>query len=125
MQSDYSFDSLVQVFQGQDAVVCATAATNIADQRKVIDAAVAAGVKRFLPNEFGADTAAEAVGEKAEMFKAKAEVVAYLKQKEAEGLSWTALCVGMWIDWVSLATNYTSASSPILSSLRSDRSSVS
>ena len=100
VQSDYTFESLVNVFHGQDAVVCATPAVNIEDQRKIIDAAVAAKVKRILPNEFGADTSVDGLGEISALFKAKQKVVAYLKEKEAEGLSWTALCTGPWVDWV-------------------------
>lgn len=72
------------------------------DQKKIIDAAVAARVKRFLPNEFGADTSDERLGEMFALFKVKQELVAYLKQKEADGLSWTALCTGSWIDWVCI-----------------------
>lgn len=105
MQSDYAFDSLVNAFRGQDAVVCAIPTVLIEQQQKIIDAAVAAKVKRILPSEFGADTSAEGLGDMASFFTAKKEVVAYLKQKEAEGLSWTALCTGPWIDWVSVTVD--------------------
>lgn len=106
VQSDYTFTSLVDAFHGQDAVICAVPRVQIEDPRKIIDAAVAAKVKRFLPSEFGTDTSAENLGDVAEFFKANLDVVAYLKQKELEGLSWTALCTGPWIDWVSNVTNY-------------------
>lgn len=106
MQSDYTYDSLVGAFQGQDALVCAIPTVQIEEQRQIIDAAVAAEVKRFLPSEFGTDTSVEGLGEMASFFAAKQEVVAYLREKEAEGLSWTALYTGPWIDWVRIsATN--------------------
>lgn len=101
MQSDYTYASLVDAFHGQDAVVCAIPTVHIEDQEKIIDAAVATKVKRILPSEFGTDTSAEGLGEMAFFFKAKQEVVRYLEQKEVEGLSWTALCTGPWVDWVS------------------------
>lgn len=102
IQSDYTFTSLVNAFQGQDAVICAIAADNIEVQYKIIDAAVAAKVKRFIPDEFGIDTSPRKSGEMDTFFKTKQNVAAYLQQKEAEGLSWTALCTGIWIDWVSI-----------------------
>lgn len=103
MQSDYTFNSLVKAFTGQDALVCAIAATGIEDQKNIIDAAAAAKVKRFVPNEFGADTTSE-VPDLAHVFKEKREVMSHLKQKQADGLTWTAICTGTWIDWVSLIT---------------------
>jgi len=68
---------------------------------KVIDAAVKAGVKRFIPSEYGIDTSLQHVPELVPPAKGKQEVVAYLKTKEQEGLSWTAICVGAFFDWVS------------------------
>lgn len=101
VQSDYTFDSLVNAFQGQDAVISAIPIIDFEHQRKVIDAAAAAKVKRYLPNEFGVDTSVEATSHFAAFFKIKQDIVAYLKEKEHLGLSWTALCTGPWVDWVS------------------------
>ena len=49
-------DSLVAALQGQDAVVVAL--TTFADdaQYKIIDAAIKAGVKRFIPSEVGKES---------------------------------------------------------------------
>lgn len=100
VQSDYTYESLVNAFQGQDAIVTTVQVVHFEDQKKIIDAAIATKVKRFLPNEFGVDNSAQDLGEGASFFKVKAEVVAYLKQKQTNDLSWTALCTGLWIDWV-------------------------
>lgn len=103
IHSDYTLESLTHVFQGQDAIVNTVPVVHFEDQQQIIDAAIAAKVKRFLPNEFGVDNSAEGVGEVATAyFKVKREVVAYLRQKQAEGLSWTALCTGSWVDWVRI-----------------------
>lgn len=101
MESDYSFASLVDVFKGQDAVVSTLATLSVQQQLGIIDAAVAAGVKRFLPSEFGSDTSVDDEVDVAPFLSDKQEVVKYLRTKEADGLSWTALCTGPWIDWVS------------------------
>lgn len=45
---------------GQDAVVSMITITALAEQQKVANAAIAAGVKLFLPSEFGSDTAVRA-----------------------------------------------------------------
>jgi hypothetical protein len=44
------------VFKGQDAVVSAIATASASLQKKLIDAAIKAGVQRFVPSEFGSDT---------------------------------------------------------------------
>jgi uncharacterized protein YbjT (DUF2867 family) len=59
VKSDYTFPSLVQVFDGQDAVISTLSTANIAEQKTVIDAVAAAKVIRFMPSEFGSDTSVE------------------------------------------------------------------
>ncbi|KAL6904082.1 hypothetical protein GGI43DRAFT_432712 [Trichoderma evansii] len=54
-RTDLSHSSLVKAFQGIDAVVSAVATFNVPDQIAMIDAAVEAKVKRFLPSEYGGD----------------------------------------------------------------------
>ena len=47
--SDYTYDSLINVFTGQDALVSAVAVgPAIVAQKTMIDTAVVAGVKRFI-----------------------------------------------------------------------------
>jgi uncharacterized protein YbjT (DUF2867 family) len=100
IQSDYSFPSLVEAFKNQDAVVCAIATLDVSAQRTIVDAAVAAGVKRYMPSEYGSDTSVADEHERAGFLKSKQEVMGYIKTKEAQGLTWTALFTGAWIDWV-------------------------
>lgn len=101
VKSDYTFPSLVQVFTGQDAVISTLSTANIAEQKTVIDAVAAAKVKRFMPSEFGSDTSVDGLEDMAPFLKSKHDVMDYVKSKEAEGLTWTALFTGPWIDWVS------------------------
>jgi len=53
---DYSsVESLTAALKGQDAVVSTVGTEGLLGQSLLFDAAVAAGVKRFLPSEFGSD----------------------------------------------------------------------
>ncbi|KAH6847551.1 hypothetical protein B0I37DRAFT_431172 [Chaetomium sp. MPI-CAGE-AT-0009] len=57
LTADYnSLDSLKTAFTGQDAVVSAVGTQAVGAQKTVVDAAVAAGVRRFVPSEFGIHT---------------------------------------------------------------------
>ncbi|KAF4964885.1 hypothetical protein FSARC_7230 [Fusarium sarcochroum] len=100
VKSDYTFESLVTVFTEQDAVISTLSTANIAGQKIVIDAVAAAKVKRFMPSEFGSDTSVDGLEKMAPFLKGKQDVMDYVKTKEAEGLSWTALFTGPWIDWM-------------------------
>lgn len=71
------------------------------DQKVMIDAAIKAGVQRFLPSELSMNGTAAGVIELVPVFMQKWEVLEYLKAKEASGLSWTGLGTGPLIDWVS------------------------
>ena len=54
---DYaSMESLTDALRGQDAVVSTLASVSLSAQFLMIDAAIAAGVKRFIPSEFGSNT---------------------------------------------------------------------
>jgi uncharacterized protein YbjT (DUF2867 family) len=98
---DYSHESLVTAFKGQDAVVSIAGAGQLFDQQKYIDAAITAGVKRFIPSEFGNDLSNPKAVELVPLFKPKAQVTEYLHGKESNSFSWTAISTGPFFDWVS------------------------
>ncbi|KAL9095178.1 MAG: hypothetical protein Q9165_002434 [Trypethelium subeluteriae] len=100
-RTDYGEESLIEAFRGFDAVVSAVATFSTNQQNTIIDAAVHAGVKRFLPSEYGIDSSLPRFAEtfSFETVK-KQETVEYLKGKENTQMSWTALCVGAFFDWV-------------------------
>lgn len=70
-------------------------------QQKLVDAAVRAGVKRFLPSEFSSSSEDPAVLGLLPLFEVKKNLIEYLKNKEQDGLSWTGLATGLLFDWVS------------------------
>ena len=92
-------ESLTKAFEGQDAVVLIVGAEALAEQKRYIDAAVAAGVKRFIPSEFGSDLSDPEVVKLVPIFKPKVEATEYLKSKESDTFSWTSIATGPFFDW--------------------------
>ena len=91
----------MDAFRGQDAIVSAISTSNNAKQKEIIDAAVEAGVKRFIPSEFGGNVRNPAALELLphHMVIGKAEVINYLRDQESRGLSWSAIATGPFFDW--------------------------
>ena len=102
IKTDYTRDSLVEAFRGQDAVVSTIATSNLTDQKLIIDAAAAAGVKRFIPSEFGWDTSGDIGLEVAPCTSMKVDIVKYLREKESSRMTWTSVVNGLWLDYVSV-----------------------
>ncbi|KAG0646468.1 Oxidoreductase BOA1 [Hyphodiscus hymeniophilus] len=98
---DYSdVASLTEAFRGNDAVVSTVGTPGLQGQTIAIDAAIAAGVKRFLPSEFGSDlgnpkTAALPI------FGYKVHVNKYLEEKVAANpdFAYTLIRNGAFLDW--------------------------
>ncbi|KAI1763523.1 NAD(P)-binding protein [Hypoxylon sp. FL1150] len=97
---DYdSVDSLTAALQGQDALVVTITHTALGKQHNLIEAASKAGVKRFLPSEFGSDSFNEKLI-KLPGFKAKHDVHEALRKAAREtGLTWTSVVNGPFLDW--------------------------
>ena len=84
---------------GQDAVVCTLSREAIPCQAALIDAAVEAGVTRFIPSEFGAnlknDNSRRLVN-----YRAKVEIEEYLEHKAMQSrISYTFLYTNVLMDW--------------------------
>lgn len=94
-----SVDSLKAALEGQDAVVATLASESIAAQQTLIDASVAAGVKRFIPSDFGSNldnpkTRALPV------YMQKVKIQEYLVEKsKVTGLSYTVVYNSAFLDW--------------------------
>lgn len=99
-KSDFSEADLVTAFKGQDAVISVVGMGGFTEQKKFIDAAISAGVKRFIPSEFSSNTLAPGVLQLLPLFGQKKEVLEYLKTKESSGLTWTAIWTALLFDWV-------------------------
>ncbi|KAF7533991.1 hypothetical protein G7054_g6607 [Neopestalotiopsis clavispora] len=100
---DYgSAASLESALRGQDAVVSVIATAAVAEQIALVDAAVAAGVKRFLPSEFGVNTRTlDSEDAITSILGTKTRVNDHLVQKssESENFSWTSVVTGSFFDW--------------------------
>ncbi|GAM82215.1 hypothetical protein ANO11243_001940 [Dothideomycetidae sp. 11243] len=94
-----SVSELTEVLQGQDAVVAVPGPVGIPLQHHVIDAAVAAGVKYFLPSEFGSRTD-NAHARKLPVFAGKLKVQDQLEKLAQEGkISYVFVNTGAFFDW--------------------------
>ena len=103
IETDYT-DSvfLREALQGQDAVVSCLGDTPgaVEAQRNLIEASIAAGVRRFMPSEFGSDTTNMHV-RSLPFFKAKLEHQALLREAAARdaAFSYSLLITGPFLDW--------------------------
>jgi hypothetical protein len=94
-------ESLRSALQGVDVVVSNLGFQNLFDnQRKLIDASIEAGVTRFIPSEFGNDTANPSV-RKLPVFADKVKTQEYLVDKVAQypNFSYTFLYTNSFFDW--------------------------
>ena len=95
----FAHDDLVEALRNQDVVISTVGLSAQAQQYKLIDAAVDAGIKRFNPSEWGMDNADINNLELCPVFKGKGETTKYLKSKESATFSWTAVATSIWLDW--------------------------
>jgi hypothetical protein len=99
-----SVESLTKAFAGQDVVIVTVPARESGNQNLYIDAAVAAGVKRFIPAEWGYDNRpGKLSGPLAALFSGKTKTLEYLVEqtKLHPSLTWTGLATSTFLDWVS------------------------
>lgn len=97
MKVDYSSqDSITNALKGQDAFV--SLIPKHEDQPALIDAAIAAGVKFFIPSEFGSDIAGSQKVAGLPVFAGKKKTQDYLKTKE-DKISYALVVNGLFLDW--------------------------
>ncbi|KAL8960164.1 MAG: hypothetical protein Q9183_005511 [Haloplaca sp. 2 TL-2023] len=99
IDDSYPTKDLLSAFKGEDVVIDLLPPSNPKQQNSIVDAAAEAGVKRYIPSEFGSDTSNPKVVEMVPMFATKADILEYLKTKESTGMSWTAVVNGAFFDW--------------------------
>ena len=95
-------EAIQAALTGQDALVSVIGTMGVGAQKAVADAAVAAGIKRFIPSEFGLNTRklkGETIGK---ILTGKTGFVDYLdeKAKSNPSFSWTGLSTGLFFDFV-------------------------
>lgn len=96
---DYSsVDSLTSALQGQDAVVATLGAAGILGQKTIIDASINAGVKRYIPSDWGSittDPKARSLPQNYPLI----QIQEYLKEKADKGdIEYTILSIGGFLD---------------------------
>lgn len=106
----YTPENLVKALRGQDAAVCVVGPPGCHHQTVMIDAAEAAGVKRFIVDDFGWGPDVCGLPEFDDVrAKRKAQWDHAKARAEANpDFTWTGLTIGNPIDWVSnnLALEY-------------------
>ncbi|KAL6889089.1 hypothetical protein GGI43DRAFT_430807 [Trichoderma evansii] len=91
----YSPESLVKALENQDAVVSALNHELHKPQIALIDASIKAGVKRFIPSEYGADASIQEVRD-VPYLRSKGIVQDYIIKS---GLPYTFLYTGPFLEW--------------------------
>ncbi|KAI1371745.1 hypothetical protein F4677DRAFT_285036 [Hypoxylon crocopeplum] len=100
IQDSYPTDSLVTAFKGQDAIINCMTTLSVAEQFRMVDAARAAGVRRYVPSEYGLKNARLDAQAPNTVFYDKGKVQEYLQAKAAEGsIEWMSIACGMWLKW--------------------------
>jgi len=93
--------SLAQAFKAAnaDAVISTVGGGAFDDQTTIVDAAVEAGVKRFIPSEFGVDTTDPAVSS-LPVFGSKVKVHHHVEELAKQGkITYTNIVTGGFADW--------------------------
>lgn len=100
-----SVSDLTAAFKGQDAVISTAATAAAGDQDVIIDAALAAGVYRFIPSEFGANTRLHRDTKIGQLLTPKVKNTDRLEQlaKSNPKFTYTAVSTSLFFDWVSPA----------------------
>jgi hypothetical protein len=98
---DYaSVDSLTAALKGVDAVVSTVGGTAVMSQVTLIHAAVAAGVKRFIPSEYGSVTTNPEL-ESFPIYDQLWKIKRHLKEKSDTGqFTWTVLATGAFTEFL-------------------------
>ncbi|KEF61120.1 uncharacterized protein A1O9_02685 [Exophiala aquamarina CBS 119918] len=107
VSDDFTTDELIPALAGQDAVVVTVGGTKAAVQLRIADAALQAGVQRFIPADFGSfDSNSELSLKLMPQYVAKGDVrrhcekLAQKSSSEGGSFSWTALVCGHFFDYL-------------------------
>ncbi|KAL6707244.1 hypothetical protein ACN47E_004232 [Coniothyrium glycines] len=109
VSDDFTTSELTTAFTGQDAVVVALSTVPVTKEQghtglayRLVDAALAAGVHRFIPSEYAANNLDPRARSLVPIYDRKGEMLSYLIAKCAEPgatLTWSSISCGLWLDW--------------------------
>lgn len=104
----YTPEELTKAMTGQDAAVCVVGPAGMDINVAMVDAAEAAGVKRFIVNDFGWGQNTRGLPEFDDIrVKRRAQWDRARVRAEANpGFTWTGITTGNPIDWVSRGKHY-------------------
>ncbi|KAF1935590.1 isoflavone reductase family protein [Clathrospora elynae] len=99
-KSDFSPASLQLAFSGKDLVISTISGGDSGLQTRIIDAVVAARVKRFIPHEFDHDTLNKRIQARIPKSAGRAKVIEYLKgvSSARPEFEWAAIATGYTLD---------------------------
>ncbi|OQO10329.1 hypothetical protein B0A48_04687 [Cryoendolithus antarcticus] len=102
VRTRYDLPNLTRAFTSQDAVVCVVGLTGVAMQNTFIDAAEAAGVRRFIIDDFGWGPGMRNLPELDAIFAERLDCRDYAQAKAAANttFTWTGIAFGSPIDRV-------------------------
>lgn len=102
-----SVEGLTAALQGQDAVVSTIATVAVGGQVPLVDAAIAAKVKRFIPSEFGINTRIVEGTSIGKILQGKVQALDYIVSKSQENpwFTWTGVSTGIFFDWVRIKSS--------------------
>ncbi|OAA56246.1 NmrA-like protein [Niveomyces insectorum RCEF 264] len=100
----WTVERLAHLLRGQDAVVVTFPLRNVDDHLALAEAAQAAGVRRYIPADFGSvDARSERARQLVPLFEKKERVRAKLIELAAAGapgrFTWTSIVGGHFFDW--------------------------
>ncbi|EHK42611.1 uncharacterized protein TrAtP1_002367 [Trichoderma atroviride] len=98
---DYSsISSLTDAMKGKDVVICTITSTAIPEQKVIIDAAIQAGVKRFIPADFGALSTIPSAKD-LPIHISVAQIRQYLAEKAEDGqIEYTVFSNGLFLELI-------------------------
>ncbi|KAI1406755.1 NAD(P)-binding protein [Hypoxylon sp. FL1857] len=101
IRAEYTVEKLTAALSGQDAAVCAVGPAGISTQIAMIDAAEAAGIKRFIIDDFGWGPDFRSLPEFREIGAQRKAAWDHAKTAAEANprFSWTGVSIGNPIDW--------------------------
>ncbi|KAI0805489.1 NmrA-like family protein [Xylaria sp. FL0064] len=96
----YPVEELVAAFHGQDVIINCITTISVRDQYRMVDAAITAGVKRYVASEYGLNNMNPKAQGLSTVFAEKGRIQAYLRAKADEGkIEWMSISCGIWLKW--------------------------
>lgn len=95
IQTDFSESELAKHLNGVDTIICALTGSDIHLSGPLVDAASAAGIKLFIPSEYGLDTSNSKIRDLLPPYRTRFEIQEKLR---ASGMNWKAIYSGIGLE---------------------------